>query len=344
MSSRKYFFIFYNIKYKKIFNIIMRINTNYKEIISMFYLSKLIYDYHENESFNLKLNETIKNYLLRINNEFENGINESEFINIKNSLLFLSNNYPSSIMHNFISNDEKDIQSCIILNDKSISIVFKGTDSLIDCYYDCSFLKRHIDLNDIEVHKGFFDQLMSIYDELLITIKNIISLNPNLLIYITGHSAGAGQGTIFAYLLSKIYTTKIIKLITFGGPKIGNYVWYEEFNKRKNIQHYRITNEGDIITKIPNVNYYHVGINIHLTTHNVHIFEEPICCSLDYCEKEWCTDLEYETNSHCKCFVFNMFSKFNYLNIWNHQIDNYYINLINKQEVINDICSKLIIN
>ena len=313
----------------------MRISTNYKEIISMFYLSKLIYDYHNNYDFDLNLNETINNYLLRVNNNIENGIHNNIFINIKNALLFFSNNYPDSFIYNFISNDTTDIQAGIIINNSCISIVFKGTDSLTDCYYDLKFIKRHINLNNIEIHKGFFDQLHSIYDILINNIKNILKLYPHLSISITGHSAGAAQGTIFTYLLGQLYPYKIIKLITFGGPKVGNYEWYTQFNNMKNIIHYRITNSGDIITKIPNIEYYHVGINIHLTTYNVHIFKDPLCCSDDYCDKECC--MNYESDN--RCIISSLLSKFKYLNINNHHIDNYYINLINKKELIDDICS-----
>ena len=319
----------------------MKILTNYNEIITMFYLSKLIYDYHENKEFDLKINEKIINYVRRINTDIDNGIHNIIFINIKNSLLFLSNCYPNSYMHEFITNINTDIQAGIIVNDNSVSIAFKGTDSLIDCYYDLNFIKRHIGLNDIQVHQGFFNQLMSIFDDLVNSIKNILNTNPFLSIYITGHSAGAGQGTIFAYLLAKLYPEKNLKLITFGGPKIGNYAWSQEFNRITNIIHYRISNEGDIITKIPNIEYYHVGINIHLTTQNIHIFKDPVCCSKEYCNKEWCNNYDDNINdSEKECILYNILSKFNYLNIFNHKIDNYYINLINKQEIINDICDR----
>jgi hypothetical protein len=304
----------------------------------MFYLSKLIYDYHENDDFDILFKETIHNYLLRINTEHENGIHEPIFINIKNSLLFLSNNYSNSYIYNFIENESTDIQCGIIISYNKIIIVFKGTDSLIDCYYDLKFIKRNIDLNDIQIHKGFFDQLISIYDELIDNINKLLTINPSYMIYITGHSAGGAQGTIFAYLLSKKYLNKIIKLITFGCPKVGNYEWFEDFNTMKNIIYYRISNEGDIITKIPNYNYYHVGINIHLTHQNVHILKNNICCSKEYCEKECC--INYDSGSENECILSNIISKINYLNIFNHNINNYLINIINKQEIIEDMCSK----
>jgi hypothetical protein len=311
----------------------MKIDTNYIEIMTMFYLSKLIYDYHENDNFHLNLNETIKSYIIRITKEYENGINNHFFVHIKNALLFLVKNYPNSKMYKYIYNDAVDIQSSIIINNNSLTVIFKGTDSLIDCYYDLHFIKRHINLDNIEVHKGFFNQLMSIYNELLTTINSLLLYDSKFNIYITGHSAGSGHGTIFTYLLAKLYPNKILKLITFAGPKVGNYEWQQSFNSLSNILHYRITNEGDIITKIPNVNYYHVGINIHLTKNNVHVFKDYACCDDEYCENECC--LFYND-----CIFFDIISKFKYLNIDNHKIDSYYLNLINKEEIFNDLISK----
>ena len=301
---------------------------NYEEVLVMLYLSKLVYDYHENEEFDLSINETLFNYTNRLNKEFEEGIDNDVFINIKDALLYLSIYYPNSKIYNFISNEETDIQCGILLCDKNITFTFKGTDSLIDCYYDLNFIKRNIDLSKIQIHRGFFDQLMSIYDLLIYNLNNILLFNPNHTIYITGHSAGSAQGTLFAYLISKIYVNKTIKLITFGGPKIGNYEWRESFNNIKNIIHYRISNETDIITKIPNIQYYHVGNNILLTKNKIFLIDDKYCCD------ECC---EFTQNCFCKsnnsCMLLSILYNINYLNINNHKIDNYYTNLINKKNI-----------
>jgi hypothetical protein len=316
-------------------------NTTYDEVLTMLYLSKLIYDYHENDKFHLEINEKLIDYINRIENEYEEQLNDMVFINIKDALIYLSSNYPNSKIYDFVSNENTDIQCGILVCDKNITFSFKGTDSLIDCYYDLNFLKRNIDLSKIEIHKGFFDQLMSIYDTLLLKIKELLLINPYFNINITGHSAGSGQGTMFAYLLSKIYPNKFIKLITFGGPKLGNYEWKKSFDNIKNIIHYRITNDSDIITQIPNIQYYHVGKNIHLTDNDIFIKYENkgcnyksclcnVCCD---CGDEFCNDCVDNNNTCYLCSVCQIFTKINYLNINNHKIDYYYKNLITKKNI-----------
>jgi hypothetical protein len=299
----------------------------------MFFLSKLIYDYHENKKFDLKINESIFNYINRINKSVDNGLNNPFFINIKNALIYIYTKYPNSFIYNYISNDTTDIQSGIIISNNDLSITFKGTDSLIDCYYDLYFIKRHIDLSNIEIHRGFFEQLMSIFDQLINNIKKLLLVNPFYNIYITGHSAGAAQGTIFSYLLANMYPNKIIKLITFGGPKIGNFDWYNAFNACKNIIHYRITNNSDIITKIPNFKYYHVGTNIKISTNSIYIYKDTYCCE-DCCE-DCCKNCDCENNNQ-QCCLKTILNHVNYLNISNHQIDSYYTNIINNESIWNE--------
>jgi len=285
----------------------MKINISYTEIIIMLYFSQLIYDYHKNLDFSLEINQTFNEYFIKINALYEDGINNIKLINIKEAILYLVGYYPNGKLYNFINNFIYDINVAIIINPESniIIITFRGTDSIIDCYYDLKFLKRHIDFSNIEIHDGFFNQLMSVYNEILESLNELFNINSLYNIYITGHSAGAGQSTILSYLLSKKYHDKIIKLITFGSPRIGNYEWKEAFNNTKNILYYRITNEGDIITSIPNIYYYHVGINIHLTIDNIYLGDDTI-------------------------YIHN--NMINLLNINNHKLINYINNLKNNFE------------
>jgi len=299
----------------------MNNNINYNEILIMIHLSKLIYDYHRNDDFDLQINETINNY---INRKVIDNFNPE----IIDTLTYLLDNYPNGFVNTFISNIDTDIQVGIVLNNNNISIVFRGTDTATDWMYNCDFAKRHIELSDIEIHKGFFDQLMSVYNELLYNIDIIINKIPNINIYITGHSAGGAHATILAYLLEKIYKNKIIKLITFGSPKVGNLEWYNVFSNIKNIIYYRITNEGDIVTQIPNINYYHVGINIHLINNNI-IINDNIESDND--------DIPDNNNISCINNNLNCFNCSNYLNINNHKITNYYNNFKDKKNIFDNL-------
>jgi len=278
-------------------------NISYDEILTMMYLSLLIYDYSSNSDFVFKENQTIQEYLISVNKKYINGINDINLSKLEtNGLLYLNNNFSDGKVIAFI--DNLNIQLAIILSEslKVIVIVFRGTDSFKDLLYDCYISKTYLDEN-IYIHSGFYNQLNTIYGELLNIIDNYLTNDYN--IYISGHSAGGAHSTIFSYLLSK-KTNKLIKVITFGCPKIGNYEWKLSYELKKNILNYRITNNNDIITSVPIYNYYHVGVNIHLTNTNI---------------------LYNNTN-------YNFF-KYIYLiidNICDHCLVKYYENLINKED------------
>jgi predicted lipase len=340
----------------------ININTTYTEILTMIYLSKLIYYYHKKQIL-ININETLEEYFKKYelipvnectseNSEYmincDNNTNkeEEEYINFtKDSLLFLYTNFPKSKIYNFISNDYYDIQAGIVISDNIIVIVFKGTDSLTDCFYDLTFVKRNIDLTDSRIHKGFYDQLMSIYDELISVINELLIKFPNYNIKITGHSAGGAHGTIFTYLLANLLQHKQIKLITFGSPKIGNIQWAESFNNMKNILYYRITNHNDIITIIPRIYYKHVGLNIHLDTTTIYFNLNTTCNDECYCNEcknnsNFCYcyyhplhlyNLICDNNTIYKrhyCIFNNLLPYLNFSNIHNHSIEQYYHNFI----------------
>lgn len=278
-------------------------SISYDEILTMMYLSLLIYDYNNNSEFIFKENQTIEEYLISINNKFINGINDINLTKIEtNGLLYLNKNFSDGKVIAFI--DNLNIQLAVILSEslKVLVIVFRGTDSFRDILYDFNISKIPLDKN-IYIHNGFYNQLNTVYGELLNIIN--IHLTNDYNIYISGHSAGGAHSTILSYLLSK-KTKKIIKVITFGCPKIGNYEWKQSYESTKNILNYRITNNSDIITCLPLYNYYHVGINIHLTN----------------------TNIIYNIN-------YNLFTYFYFIiyNVCDHSLIKYYNNFIDKEEL-----------
>ena len=118
----------------------ININTTYIEILTMIYLSKLIYYYHKKQIL-ININETLEEYFKKYelihvndytseNSEYmincnNNSIEEDEYTNFtKESLLFLYMNFPNSKISNFISNDYFDIQAGVIISDNTIVIVF----------------------------------------------------------------------------------------------------------------------------------------------------------------------------------------------------------------------------
>lgn len=294
----------------------MDIQISYHEVLTMLYLSQLIYDYHTNEYFNLDSNESISTYIKMVNIKYDDGLDNEIFKYIKEALLYLNMNFPDCKLLTYIDNKETDTNLAILVDDikKNIVITFRGTESITDCYYDLVFTKQNINnVDNLKVHKGFYEQLMSVYDEILSKLEQLLNYNNEYNIYITGHSLGSGIGTIFAYLLQDIYPNKLIKLITFGGPRVGNYTFKQNFENKKNIIHYRITNNRDIVTAVPFINYYHVGLNIHLESDSIFI-------------------IPYNTYS-----TYWYGSLFHSFNVCNHKLEYYHTNLINKENQWNEL-------
>ena len=279
----------------------------YNETLTMLYLSLLVYDYNTNSDFTFTENQTIEQYVNSMNKKYINGINDISLSKLeKKGILFLKEHFSDGQVIYFM--DNKNIQLAIIKSNllKTVVIVFRGTDSFRDILYDCYIVKKYLEKN-IFVHGGFYNQLNSVYGNLMDFLDPYLTNDFN--IFISGHSAGGAHSTIFSYLLAK-KTEKIIKVVTFGCPRIGNYEWKESYESIENIINYRIINNNDIITAIPCFDYYHVGINLILTDTDLIINNESDCT----------------TNFKLICYSF-----------CDHCLIKYYHNFINKEHLFNKI-------
>jgi hypothetical protein len=186
---------------------------------------------------------------------------------------------------------------------KRISFIFRGSNQLIDWVHDFMICKKEISEN-IYVHLGFYKSLFkeNLFNNLQEDLKNLIEEHPDYELYITGHSLGAGLTTLFGYLISDIID-KNITLITFASPRVGNKEWAEDFNKKKNLRHFRFVNQKDIVTSVPYLYFYHVGNCILINKNN----------SMNYTKYN-------EHNDKSNIFF--------YFNPLDHLIDNYYNNLV----------------
>lgn len=273
-------------------------NISYNELMIALCLSMLIYNYNENKFFIIKPGHTLKDFYTSIDFHFD--------IYQRESLNFLYKCCPDGKIIKFIDNPNTGVQCAIIDNNNKLYIVFRGTDSYTDCLYDSICCKTFLELdasNTIGVHTGFYKQFEYIYQEIIDIIIEYI--NKDYYIYITGHSLAHSLSVLLSYFIAD-FTTKNIKIITFGGPMIGNYEWKQSYELKTNLLLYRIINCGDIVTIIPNINYYHVGIPIYISKENI---------------------------------VLN--SNYYYYNINDHSIINYYNNFYGKEEIYNNLINNI---
>ena len=271
----------------------------HSELLQISALPMLIYDY--NKTFAVKTKETLKNYLNCSDCDL------SELSNYRRKALKLMENYsPNGTVEEFIDDHESGLQVGIThsVTNKRICVVFRGSDSLIDWYYDLKFLKQHLK-NNIYVHRGFYEQLHlnDNYDKIKNSLLSLIQKFPDNEVIITGHSLGGALSVLFGYQISSELRKTNIKVISFASPRVGNYYFKKDFDNTLNLTHYRVTNNRDLVTSAPMIGYCHVGKNIHL-------------CDNNY---------EYYDN-----YNYNRWWKFSLFYCWrirDHNIDLYYKNL-----------------
>lgn len=241
-------------------------------------LTMLVYDY--SKKFKLKNDETIENFVQNLKGGAEElGLSDER----QKALGELSEKSPHGRVVDFISDEETDIQVAVTLSEvnKRICVVFRGSESSSDWYYDLMITKHNLH-DDVWVHKGFFQQLTKngTYDKLLESIKKLADINPTYKIYVTGHSLGAALSTLFGYMLSREISDKEVIVVSFASPRVGDGNWKNAFDSRSNLVHYRVTNSRDVITAVPMIFYKHVGINISLEDDKYEIFSKG-------CEYPW---------------------------------------------------------
>ena len=242
-------------------------HKNCQELIG---LTMLIYDYVK--KFKLNQSETIETFVSSQTDE-ELG----EYTEARQEVLNSMKSYaPHGTVEYFIDDKVTDLQVGITKSEtnKRICVVFRGSESRSDWYYDLMISKRNLN-KDIYVHSGFYSQLHinNNFEKITEHVKTLIEEYPEYSLYITGHSLGAALATLYGYELSKLLKHNII-VVSFASPRVGNKGFKLDFNSQENLSHYRITNNRDIITASPMFRYHHVGKNICLYDNAFDIFND----------------------------------------------------------------------
>lgn len=264
-------------------------------------LTLLVYEY--GKSFTIDKDKTIESFVSDIMAEKESPIKNELRMNIIKDLATTS---PHGKVYKFYSVESTDLQVGITISEthKRICVVFRGSESKHDWYYDLSFLKHNLHDN-VYVHGGFFKQLHKegMYDKIKSDVLDLLRDDSDYNIYITGHSLGAALATLFGYELSREISNDVC-VVSFASPRVGNYDFRKSFDNQSNLIHYRVTNNRDIVTAAPMVLFQHVGINISLKDKSYEIFH-------NYSYNSW--------------FSFSLFTCWS---ISDHYMDLYYKRLI----------------
>ena len=137
--------------------------------------------------------------------------------------------------------------------------------------------------------------------QLLDSIKLLLEEYKDYSLVLSGHSLGGGMCTLFGYLIADKISNNIT-VISFASPRVGNEKWAKKFNNLKNIRHFRIVNQKDIVTAMPYIGFYHCGNLININSSNkLSFLAFPLCIDTSHLIKTY--------------------------NPFDHLIENYYDNL-----------------
>lgn len=245
----------------------------YTTVVDLLRMTLLVYNYGKDIKLS-NADDTVEAFVdgLKKSGDFEHiHLNETR----KKVLEDVAYNVPSGKVVQFIQDETTDIQVGITLCEakRRISVVFRGSESSADWYYDLLIMKHKLK-DDIRVHSGFYKQLTqnNVYEKIVSEVKSTLTKYPDFAIYVTGHSLGGALSTLFGYMLSNEMANQIT-VVSFASPRVGNYAWKQAFNAKENLTHYRVTNNRDIVTALPFYRYHHVGHNLRLLNENYKLIE-----------------------------------------------------------------------
>jgi len=135
--------------------------------------------------------------------------------------------------------DIDNAQAYLLKNNDGIHILsFRGTEVTepSDILADLK-AGKNIEAIGGKIHVGFKGEINKLWPAIEKAVSDINSL------YVTGHSLGAAMATIASGRMQ----SKVLALVTFGSPRVGN----KEYVNSLTVKHYRVQNNCDDVTKVP---------------------------------------------------------------------------------------------
>jgi triacylglycerol lipase len=135
--------------------------------------------------------------------------------------------------------DINGAQAYLLTNGTITVLSFRGTEvtQKSDVLADLK-AGKNIEACGGKVHVGFKGEVNKLWPSITAALAD----NPGN-IYVTGHSLGAAMATITASRMQD----RVTALVTFGSPRVGN----AEFVKSVTVEHFRVQNNCDAVTKVP---------------------------------------------------------------------------------------------
>lgn len=168
----------------------------------------------------------------------------------------------------FVDHPETDCQ-CVMFKDSESRIIvcFRGSDHIIDWKHNFNTAGTQYPKNsDREVHTGFLVQWLSVKNDVMQKLENLIEKHGTNKVIFCGHSAGAGICCVAAYDLGEelMKNSQDVEIVTLGSPRMCNKAFQVYFNNTFKCCRYVL--DKDVITLFPLgvFGYYHIGKLVHM--------------------------------------------------------------------------------
>jgi hypothetical protein len=156
-------------------------------------------------------------------------------------------------------------------------VIFRGTSSIRDWLLDLDFRPEEHQSGAngwrYHTHKGFGKAWDSIRGELLATLKSHPGHSTEQVTF-CGHSLGGALAVLAAYEYVML-TGGRARVLTFGGPRVGERDYCEEFDREFSARMpkaLRVRHDMDVVTEVPPAPpYAHVGHLLHLTRYGAEV-------------------------------------------------------------------------
>lgn len=168
----------------------------------------------------------------------------------------------------FFAETSVDAEMYTLVLPRSVIFLCRGTESMEDVGADLMVFKTKCQtIPGAKIHRGFAQQYASLAPAITKQVQSFAEFAEDEMrsVLFIGHSLGGALATIGAALTKKEFPHLYVECVSFGCPRVGNKAFAEFFNANVD-RHQRYVNGNDIITRVPRINYTHVGNECRIGT------------------------------------------------------------------------------
>jgi predicted lipase len=164
----------------------------------------------------------------------------------------------------WIEHKPSDTQGFVAIKNRTIYVVFRGSESKKDFQNDGSVSKVPFIEEGEKVHIGFKSCWEPVEEDVYSGIRTANEMMDTVdSVVVCGHSLGGAVATLMAYSIKNRFYGYHVECCTIGSPRVGNKVFKQNFDK-SGIESIRVVHNNDLVTHTPYIGFLHVNHQLRL--------------------------------------------------------------------------------